>query len=159
MYHLWIPRLVAGCSSGKESVCNAGDPGLIPGLERSPGEGIGYSLQYSWAPLVAQMVKNPPVMWETCIWSLDWEDALEEGMETHSNILAWRTPWMEKPGGLQSMESQRVRHKWAANTKPSCLETFWMISGWCHLPKGVRNNKHLNNFSRFIFMISIFITM
>ena len=67
MYHLGIPRLVAGCLSGKESACNAGDPSLILGLERSPGEGIGYSLQYSWASLVAQMVKNPPAMWETCI--------------------------------------------------------------------------------------------
>ena len=50
---------------GKESSCNAGNPGLIPGLGRSPGEGIGYSLQYSWASLVAQLVKNPLAMWET----------------------------------------------------------------------------------------------
>ena len=49
-------------SVGKESACNAGDPGLIPGLGRSAGEGIGYPLQYSWASLVAQMVKNPPAM-------------------------------------------------------------------------------------------------
>ena len=52
-------------SVGKESACNAGDPGSIPGLERSPGEGIGYPLQYSWASLVAQLVKNPPSMRET----------------------------------------------------------------------------------------------
>ena len=50
-------------SVGKESACNAGDPGSIPGLGRSPGEGIGYRLQYSWASLVAQLVKNPPAMW------------------------------------------------------------------------------------------------
>ena len=50
-------------SVGKESACNAGDPGLIPGSGRSPGEGIGYPLQYSWASLVAQLVKNPPAMW------------------------------------------------------------------------------------------------
>ena len=49
----------------KESACNAGDPSLIPGLGRSPGEGIAYPLQYSWASLLAQTVKNPPVMWET----------------------------------------------------------------------------------------------
>ena len=55
----------AGSSVGKESACNAGDPGLIPGSGRSPGEGIGYPLQYSWASLVAQMVKNLPVMWKT----------------------------------------------------------------------------------------------
>ena len=54
-----------GSSAGKESACNAGDPGSIPGLERSPGEGIGYPLQYSWASLVTQTVKNLPAMWET----------------------------------------------------------------------------------------------
>ena len=52
-------------SVGKESACNAGDPSLIPGLGRSPGEGVGYPLQYSWASLVAQLVKNLPTMWET----------------------------------------------------------------------------------------------
>ena len=55
------------CSAGKESVCNAGDPGLIPGSGRSAGEGIGYPLQYSWASLVAQLVNNPPAMWETWV--------------------------------------------------------------------------------------------
>ena len=54
-----------GSSAGKESTCNAGDPSLIPGLGRSPGEGISYPLQYSWASLVAQLVKNPPAMRET----------------------------------------------------------------------------------------------
>ena len=54
-------------SVGKESACNAGDPGLIPRLGSSPGEEIGYPLQYSWASLVAQMIKNPPVMWETWV--------------------------------------------------------------------------------------------
>ena len=54
-----------GSSVGKESACNAGDPGLIPGSGRSPGEGIGYPLQYSWASLVTQVVKNLPAMWET----------------------------------------------------------------------------------------------
>ena len=56
-----------GSSAGKESTCKAGDLGLIPGSGRSPGEGTGYPLQYSWASLVAQMVKNPPVMWETWV--------------------------------------------------------------------------------------------
>ena len=58
------------------------------------------------ASLVAQMVKNLPVMWETWVRSLGWEDPLEEGMATHSNILAWRVPWIEEPGGLQSAGSQ-----------------------------------------------------
>ena len=53
--------------------------------------------------LVAQLVKNPPVMWETRVRSLGWDDPLEEGMATHSSILAWRIPRVEEPGGLQSM--------------------------------------------------------
>ena len=79
-------------------------------LERSPGEGIGYPLLYSWTSLVAQMVKNPPAMRATWIQSLGWEDPLDEGMATHSSILAWRIPWTEKPGGLQSVRSQRAGH-------------------------------------------------
>ena len=59
-------------SVGKESACSAGDPGLIPGSGRSPGEGIGYPLQYSWAFLVAQLVKNPPAMWETWVGKILW---------------------------------------------------------------------------------------
>ena len=66
-------------SVGKESACNAGDPGSIPGSGRYPGEGIGYSLQYSWASLVTQLVKNLPAMRETWVWSLSWEDPLGEG--------------------------------------------------------------------------------
>ena len=66
-------------SVGKESTCNAEDPGWIPGLGRSTGEGIGYPLQYSWASLVAQLVKNPSAMRETWVWSLGWEDPLEKG--------------------------------------------------------------------------------
>ena len=56
-----------GSSAGKESDCNRGDPGSIPGSGSSPGEGIGYPLQYSWASLVAQMVKNLPAIWETWV--------------------------------------------------------------------------------------------
>ena len=85
-------------SVGKESACNAGDLGSIPGFGRSTGEGIGYPLQYSWASLVAQLVKNPPAMQETWVRSLDWEDPLEEGMATHSSVLAWRTQRTEEPG-------------------------------------------------------------
>ena len=80
-------------SVGKESTCNAGDPDSIPGSGRSPGEGIGYPLQYSWASLVAQLVKNPPAM-QTWVQSLGWEDPPEKGKATHSSILAWRIPWM-----------------------------------------------------------------
>ena len=79
-------------SAGKEPTCSAGDPSLIPGSGRSPGEGIGCPLQYSWASLMAQLVKNPPAMWETWVQSLGWEDTLERGKATHSSILAWRIP-------------------------------------------------------------------
>ena len=59
---------------------------------------------------IAQMVKNLPAIWETWVQSLGQEDPLEMGMAAHSSILAWRIPWTEEPGRLQSMESQRVRH-------------------------------------------------
>ena len=84
---VWLSGL-PDISVGKDSACNAGDLGLIPGSGRSTGEGIGYPLQYSWAFLVAQLVKNPSTMWETWVWSLGWEDPLEKGKATHSSILA-----------------------------------------------------------------------
>ena len=62
------------------------------------------------ASLVAQMVKNLPTMWETQVQSLGWEEPLEEEMATHSSILAWRSPWTEEPGRLQSEGLQRVRN-------------------------------------------------
>ena len=78
---------------------------MIPRSGRSPGEGIGYPLQYSWASPVVQLVKNWPAMRETWVRSLDWEDPLEKGRSTHSSVLAWRIPWT-----IQSMGSQRVGH-------------------------------------------------
>ena len=78
-------------SVGKESACNAGDSGSIPGSGRPAGEGIGYPLQHSWASLVTQLVRNHP-MRETWIQSLGWEDPLEKGMATQSSILVWRIP-------------------------------------------------------------------
>ena len=77
-----------GGSTGKELACNVGDLGSIPGLGRSAGEGMGYPLQYSWASLVAQLVKNLPAMWETWVQFLGWEEILEKGTATHSSILA-----------------------------------------------------------------------
>ena len=87
-------------SAGKEYVCNAGDPSLISRPGRSSGEEIGYLLQYSWAHLMAQMVKNPPARQETLVKSLGWEDSLEKGMTTHFSILAGESPGTEDPGGL-----------------------------------------------------------
>ena len=85
-----VLRGFPGSSAGKESACNAGDSSLIPALERSPGEGICHTLQYSWVSLVAQMMKNWPTMRETWVGSLGWQDPLEESMTTHVSILAWR---------------------------------------------------------------------
>ena len=88
-----IPVFFPHRSVGRESAFNAGDPSLIPGWGRPPGEGIDYLLLYFWASFVAQLVKNPPAMWETRVRSLDWEDPLEKGKATHSSMLAWRIPW------------------------------------------------------------------
>ena len=101
LYYLGFPD----SSVDKESTCNVEDSRSIPGLGRSTGEGIGYPLQYSWASLVAQLVKNPCAMQETLVLSLGWEDPLEQGKATHSSVLAWRIPWT-----VSFMGSQRVRH-------------------------------------------------
>ena len=99
-----------GSLAGEGSSCNAGDPGSIPGLGRFGGEGIGYPHQYSWASLVAQLVKNLSAMWEAWVRSLSWEDPLEGGMATHSIILAWRIPRGRGARRATVMGSQRVRH-------------------------------------------------
>ena len=108
-----IHQLFPGCSASKESTCNTGDPGSIPGLGRSPGEGIGYPTHYPWASMVAQMVKNLPIMRQTWVRCWGCEDPLEEGMATHPSVLAWRIPWTEEPGGrgdcLPMHETQEMR--------------------------------------------------
>ena len=106
-----VPVLRLPCgSTGKESACNAGDPGSIPRLGRSSGEGINYPLQYL-ASQEAQLVKNLSAMQKTCVRSLGWEDPLEKATATHSSILAWRSPWT-----ILCMGSQRVRHYWPTFT-------------------------------------------
>ena len=74
------------------------------------GMAIHSSYFFLWASLVVQMVKNISAKWETHVQSLGWEDPLEKGMATHSTILAWRVPWTEVPGRLQSTGLQRVGH-------------------------------------------------
>ena len=83
-----IFKEIFGSPAGKVSACSARDPSSIPGLERPSREGIGCPLQYSWAFLLAQLVKNPPAMWETWVPTLGWEDLLEKGTAMHSSILA-----------------------------------------------------------------------
>ena len=75
--------------------------------------------------LVAQMVKDLPAMQETWVWSLGWEDPLEKGTAAHSSILAWRIPWTEEPGRLQSMGSQRVGHDQVTSTHLSKHQYHW----------------------------------
>ena len=91
-YHLlcspFFPAHIIGfpdSSVGKKICLQWRTPLMIPGSRRSPGEGIGYPLQYSWASLVVQLVKNLPAVWETWVWSLVWEDPLEKGKATHSS--------------------------------------------------------------------------
>ena len=98
-----------GSEASKKSACNVENPSSIPGSGRSSGEGIGYPLQYTWAYLVAQMVKNSLTIRETWVWSLGWEDP-------------WRREQLPTPvfllgefhgqRSLQSLGSQRVRHDW-----------------------------------------------
>ena len=88
-------------SVGKESACNAGDPGSIPVWRRATREGIGYLLQYSLASLVAQLVKNLPAMWETWVWSLGWEDPLEkEKLPTPVFLPGMFSPWGHKESDM-----------------------------------------------------------
>ena len=79
--------------AGKESACNAGNSSLIPRSGQFTGEGIGYPLQYCWASLVAQLVKNSDCNAGVLVRSLGWEYPLEKGKATHSTILTWRIPW------------------------------------------------------------------
>ena len=167
----WLKALLrsqtgfSGGLAGKESTGSAGDPSSIPGLGRSPGEGIGYPFQYSWASLVAQTIKNPPECRRPWFWSLGWEDPLEKGTATHSSIPAWRIPWTEEPGRLKSMGLQRVGHNWLTFTftKESVRHRFECQFGSYHrenlfiskklhfsiFKMGVSENSYLRVFSNF----------
>ena len=115
-------------SVGKESACNVGDPSLISGSGGSPGEGIGYPLQYSRASLVAQLIKNPPTMQKTWVPSLGWEDSLEKGKAAHSSILEdsmdWRIPW--SPWG--NKESDITFHLSYPSYKPHSVMIFFFMT-------------------------------
>ena len=108
---LFFPWGFPGSSVGKYT-CNAGDPHLIPGSGRSPGEWIGYPLQCSWTSLVTQTAKILTEMWETWVRSLGWEDTLEGAMATYSSILAWRIP-MDRGAWRATVHGVAIRHKWA----------------------------------------------
>ena len=122
---MWSFGGFPGSSAGKESACSAWDPSLIPGSGRFTGERIGYPLQYSWASLVAQLVKNLPTMRETWVRSplnsmyIFYKDRSKllngEGNGIPLQYSCLEIPWMEEPGGLQSMGSLRIGHDWATS--------------------------------------------
>ena len=109
---VFVLSLSAACSAVRTS----GEPVSTP----SPDINLG----------VAQTIKNLPAMQETQVQSLGQEDPLEEGMATHSSILAWRIPWTEEPGGLQSLGLRRVGHDWATNTITlyHLIHELWQLS-------------------------------
>ena len=120
-----------GSSAGKESTCNAGDPGSIPGSEVPLEEELGYPLQYSWASLVAQMVKNPPGF-DPWVGKIPWRRA----WQPTPVFLPGESPWTEEPGGLQSTGSQRVRHNWATKHRARhCIQhllpSIWKMLKIC----------------------------
>ena len=99
----------------------------------------GTSLARNWTGVSClAMVKRLPAMWETRVQSLGWEDPLEKGMATHSSILAWKIPWIEELGGLQSTASQKVGHDWATSLSLSPAFLGWMNYKleW-RLPRGI----------------------
>ena len=117
-----------GSSVGKESTCNAGDPGSSPGLGRSAGEGIGYPLQYSWASLVVQLVKNVPAMQETWVGSPGWEDPLEKEKTTHSSFLPWRIPWTTVHGVAKSWTQLSDFHFTSGMFRPAHCSLYLLCS-------------------------------
>ena len=112
-----VAQLVKNLSAMQETLIHS-----IPGSGRSPGDGRGYPLQYSWASLVARLVKNLPAMYEISVLSLGWKDNLEEGMATHSSILAWRIPMNRGAWRATVYGPHRVGHHWATKTSISSGE-------------------------------------
>ena len=130
---LMIKRGFPDSSVGKESICNAGDPGLIPGLGRSAGEGIGYPLQYSSASLVAQKGKNPPAILETWVQSMGLEDPPEKGKAAHSSILAGEfhglcNPWGHKESDTTEWRSLSLQFQWLKARKLTNSWKKWITT-------------------------------
>ena len=116
-------------SISKKSTHNAEDPVWIRGWGRFAREGIGYPLQYSWASLVAQLVKNLPAIWETWVQSLGWEDPLKKGNTAHSSILAWRNSMdCIVHGVAKTRTSATFTHVFIESVMPSNYPIFC-----CHL--------------------------
>ena len=109
-FHALEKEMVTHSSVLAWRIPGTGEPGGLPSMGshrvRHYWSDLEANMDLNWASLVAQMVKNLPAKQETWVWSLGQEDSLEKGMDTHSSILAWRIPWTEEPGGLESMRLQ-----------------------------------------------------
>ena len=110
----WLGKisLIPSCWN-REEECNGGEEWVI----WLSGKAVFLINAFSGAFLVSRTVKNLPTMLETLVQSVGQEDPLQKGMATHSSILAWRIPWTEEPGGLQSLRLQRIGHEWVTNLK------------------------------------------
>ena len=133
-----------------ESTCNSGDTSSIPGSGSSPGEGIGYSLQHSWAFLVAQMVKNPLAMWETWVWSLRWKDLLRKdgnplqysclGNPHRQSSLGGYSPWRHKEWDRTKWLST-AQHR--ADAKQQSFPALCFFLSWAWMPSWVKGGTKL----------------
>ena len=114
----------------KNLSANAGDPDSIPGSGRSTGEGIGYPLQYSWASLVAQLLNNPPVMRQTWVWSLGWEDPLEKGKATTPVFWPGEFHGLYSPWGRKELDTT----EWLSTSSSCANATSLGTTLWEPLP-------------------------
>ena len=113
---------------------------------------------YGASPVV-QLVMNMSAMWETCVWSLGWEEPLEKGTATHSNILVWRIPWKEETGRLYPMGLQRVRHHWVTFTCVHiCVSLFFQsciyfscFQSYCYMQCCIKHT-----YLHILYMVNIF---
>ena len=137
---VWSSWYCHGVSCGLPAMLDT--PGSIPVSGRSPGEGIGYPIQYSWASLMAQTVKNLSATWETWVQSLGWKDPLGKEMATHSGILAWRIPQTEELAGYSQTRCHKVRHDWATEHSTSLRKQMNLMNitshERCKMSLGVR---------------------
>ena len=136
-----------------------GRPGFDPCVGKTPGEWKSYPLLYSWASLVAQLVKNLPAIQETWVQSLHWEDPLEKGKATHSSILAWRISWVHGVMTFTLTFQGNYPYVWSGegNGNPlqySCLENPMDWGAWWAAVYGVtKSQTQLSDLTDFSFMI------
>ena len=139
-----------GSSAGKQSACNARDPGSIPGSGRSIGEGIGYPLQSSWASLMAQLVKNPPAMWEAWVGKIPWRRERLPGTPAFwpGEFHGLYNPWCGKRVGHDWVTHFHLLHWWAWSQREFCSGSLW-----CCCWRPIANDTSVSFLSRSFFKI------